>query len=660
MAVFWMLCASFGLGSIFSGSLGTWSGGLAETWNRAANTIGYATGWNVLKLTGGDGGNLLFLLTLLLLCIITAWLLLETRKRWLLSLFVLLLVLSPLCMGISPAVGPMCALTTGWGIAMPAMSDEGLQWTDIFFWGVTALLLCCLFFLPGVAQYLQKPDALRQVSQKLEENAGNAYYGQSPLAAGDATVRERRTGEETALLVTMDAPDSLYLRGFVGEVFNGNNWSALSTGLQYESRDLFYWLNADGFTALGQLGLSYRLTLPEGEEASSVRVQVKNADRRYAYVPYEITEADISGGNKHLGSCVHSGGLRRLSDYTYTATSNAVKNWTTVASRVFTQENPDLTAYLTDESYYNAFVYENDTFLSQQSKALMETYLGSAGNQSSGHVGYKAAIEKVRTYLEENFVYTEDMGAAAPESGTALQDFFSVGKGFDVQYATAAAMMFRYYGIPARYVEGYLITPDMARDATGGEPMAVSRENAHAWVEIYVDGVGFVPIEVCPPYRDMMEEADLTVGIANDSVQGAFEEITTDNSSGENVPDQGGDANRSWEWLLQAAAILLLSLLLLFLALTVVRRLLPRIRQGAKRRRVFYHAPAKTAVSAIYGYMALRGLPLSEETVAIGDRAAYSPYPVGEAERLFLLEQWKKEEKERKAAYFRGKKNKTV
>lgn len=28
-------------------------------------------------------------------------------------------------------------------------------------------------------------------------------------------------------------------------------------------------------------------------------------------------------------------------------------------------------------------------------------------------------------------------------------------KGYSVHYATAAAMMFRYYGIPARYVEGF-------------------------------------------------------------------------------------------------------------------------------------------------------------------------------------------------------------
>ena len=44
-----------------------------------------------------------------------------------------------------------------------------------------------------------------------------------------------------------------------------------------------------------------------------------------------------------------------------------------------------------------------------------------------------------------------------------LEEFLVSKKGYDVQFATAATLMFRYYGIPARYVEGYLITPKDAK-----------------------------------------------------------------------------------------------------------------------------------------------------------------------------------------------------
>ena len=64
--------------------------------------------------------------------------------------------------------------------------------------------------------------------------------------------------------------------------------------------------------------------------------------------------------------------------------------------------------------------------------------------------------------------------------------------------------MFRYFGIPARYVEGYIITPEDANSAKSGEPIAVTGENAHAWAEYYRDGVGWIPFEATPPYLFVM------------------------------------------------------------------------------------------------------------------------------------------------------------
>ena len=48
--------------------------------------------------------------------------------------------------------------------------------------------------------------------------------------------------------------------------------------------------------------------------------------------------------------------------------------------------------------------------------------------------------------------------------------------GYDVQYAAAAVMMFRYYGIPSRYVEGYLLTPETVKEAGTAETVTVSQK----------------------------------------------------------------------------------------------------------------------------------------------------------------------------------------
>ena len=69
-------------------------------------------------------------------------------------------------------------------------------------------------------------------------------------------------------------------------------------------------------------------------------------------------------------------------------------------------------------------------------------------------------------------------------------------------------MMFRYYGIPARYVEGYLITPEDAEHMNPGEPYVLDDTHAHAWVEYYQDGVGWLPFETTPSYLNVMGKAD--------------------------------------------------------------------------------------------------------------------------------------------------------
>ena len=38
-------------------------------------------------------------------------------------------------------------------------------------------------------------------------------------------------------------------------------------------------------------------------------------------------------------------------------------------------------------------------------------------------------------------------------------------------------------------------------------------KNGHAWTEIYLDGLGWIPLEMTPSYYGVMEEADLKTGL---------------------------------------------------------------------------------------------------------------------------------------------------
>ena len=64
--------------------------------------------------------------------------------------------------------------------------------------------------------------------------------------------------------------------------------------------------------------------------------------------------------------------------------------------------------------------------------------------------------------------------------------------GYCVHFASAAVVLLRAEGIPARYVTGYLASTQ------AGETVTVVEENAHAWVECYVNGVGWILMEPTP------------------------------------------------------------------------------------------------------------------------------------------------------------------
>ena len=504
--------------------------------------------------------------------------------------------------------------------------------------------------LPGISGLLKKPQQVKAVSESVSESVKNLYYGKNPLGSGDLTRSERMTGEETALKIRMSDPESLYLRGFVGEIYTGDSWDTLSTGTYYGSENLMYWLKELGFNTLGQLGQASELTDGNVKE-NHIQVDVENADRRYAYIPYEISELSVDKSRNWGGSFVTSRKFGRLSSYDYTAGENAVKDWTKTAAVMFTNaadkgRGDEITSYLTFESYYNELVYKNDTYLSESDKELISEYLGPSGDQSKGHIEYKEAINRIKTYLDESFIYTEYPGPLN-SSGGALESFLSSGKGSDVQYATAAVMMFRYYGIPARYVEGYLVTPEDVKGITSEDTIEIPQSRAHAWAEIYVDGIGFVPVEVCPEYEGVMEEADMTVGISNNTLIRPFEDTSDNSQDSQNELRDGGDDDRQPTDIYLILAVILITAVIVFILILILRTFFGKLKKALKKRRLIIKAAPKSAVSAIYGYMEQEGYPVNEAIRDLGNRAAYSREEIQEEERKWMLEEYKRLKKER-------------
>ncbi len=88
---------------------------------------------------------------------------------------------------------------------------------------------------------------------------------------------------------------------------------------------------------------------------------------------------------------------------------------------------------------------------------------------------------------------------------------FNTQEGYCVQFASAATLLLREMGIPARYAEGY-IASDLRKQAGADFVYSgyVRDYQAHAWVEVYFDGIGWIQYETTPQYYIGMYGADNT------------------------------------------------------------------------------------------------------------------------------------------------------
>ena len=118
------------------------------------------------------------------------------------------------------------------------------------------------------------------------------------------------------------------------------------------------------------------------------------------------------------------------------------------------------------------------------------------------------AIEK---YLRKNYKYNTNV-EKPPRNRDFIDYFlFESKEGYCTYYATTMAIMLRLEGIPSRYVEGF-IARDLVRDGV----YEVKKKNAHAWVEAFIEPVGWMIFEPTPQYPIVSRlEKPLLIGELN-------------------------------------------------------------------------------------------------------------------------------------------------
>ena len=595
--------------------------------------------------------------------VILGWLTVRERCWHLSAVLVTLPLVSALMSGVLPDLLPLLAAAAGWGTLLltslysrrdPASLGRGL-WMSLG--GISALLLLLLALLPREGYY--RPDwatnARDQVIETVNrgfsalwnENSGggtawNLDFGISSPSNGEldgevdlTEAGPRRYSRQTVLRVTGGAGRT-YLRGGAAGVYTGSGWKAVD---ESEYGEVAY--APDTFPAL---------TVPDGTPAQTLTVRHVRGRGNNAYMPYRF----LGFSGEQAYTVLDSGARRRGDEYevayipggpvaeAFTPLANGPKAW---------------------EQRYSEFVYSHYLDVPDEARAALRN-LAQERMQALAEQGafpdppaelyqrfQQPAYLAMCTakLLESVAVYDLDVPPMEPGEDFVTH-FLEEGRGYCVHFATAGALLLRLEGIPARYVEGY--APWLAEGGTSN----VRDSDAHAWVEIYLDGYGWYPVEMTPgrqggvpemvapevlqtevppemPEDDAAEEEPEDPEVPEDS-----QPETPDTEAGTNMPEEPGPVDLSWLW--KAAAVLLV------LAAPYGGYRLARL--VGKRRRE-HPDTNRSVIYAYRRYRLHRDSPEEPELEELGRKAKFSQHRLTEEERAaawacadHAVEEWRR------------------
>lgn len=260
-----------------------------------------------------------------------------------------------------------------------------------------------------------------------------------------------------------------------------------------------------------------------------------------------------------------------------------------------------------EDRWYDAYVVDTYTSeeLSAEAQRQFEEYLQDYGYaNASAALGYLRAVARqseqfgtsdavnttrlsyaliVQEFMQQFGTYATNLDRL-PVGADPVDYFLGTSKkGFCVHYASAATMLLQGLGIPARYATGYVAFASDFKKSGTGSGAVVTGERTHAWTEVYLDQIGWIPFEMTRGFDGQEQPAhtDASAGSQSSGTQNTENTSPqTDREDQQNVDtsdvsqDEGtqnvqqeqplaerklfGIALRCWLWIALAAAALLL------------------------------------------------------------------------------------------------------
>lgn len=428
------------------------------------------------------------------------------------------------------------------------------------------MLVCAVLFLPALAlrPVLALPlDALQPVTERAREAALGAAIEWLPKISGGALnfhVSAAAGGVEDGsltqsdglalqgledLLVTTDEKptETVYLRGFIGAEYDGHSWQPADAE-QFDNAAASW--KTDGDSRLAIANLPFLRAAYDGAAPQQMTVQRLHADDTYTFAPYNAYFNDYY----RLNGDGAAAGQTAQDDTFYYFPRGEAKTLLTARA----DADPSVLDRL--ESAYAA--YAESRYLATPDGAdygTLQEFCNAAEKEHKLTGDADAIRTFVRSYLNEHCTYTSDPPQPADGADPVLYFLNESHAGSSTQFASAAVVLCRMLGLPARYVVGYAAPQSLFAESDGGWQAVLQDDNAHAWAEVYLAGQGWTPLETTPGMVSELTEDQLA---ANANAVPTADDTETPLPAATPAPEADPTAPqaRAFWWLLPLAAVL--------------------------------------------------------------------------------------------------------
>lgn len=415
------------------------------------------------------------------------------------------------------------------------------------------------------------------------------------------------------LEVSASQPGTMYLRGEVYRDYSSQAW----TGVEPNSTD-----NLSNYNPL--LGTS----------PVSATITYLTSPRSMVYLPYQTTV--VEDKQVFWDSPLVFPQAQQSYDVGYIPLDDSPSSQGNIPT--LSEQEEAYSAYLEVPEEISGELLTWYTQAMEELENSGEPIRADATGEYAGELNTASIIAQL---LERNATYDLRTPRTPSEEDFVTYFLEESHRGYCVHFASAATLLLRTQGIPARYVSGYVTT--LSPVFTSGMELYTARvvdSNAHAWVEIYLYGYGWYPVEVTPtstgdtPNQSPPPVASTAPSSAPTATPAPATPTPTPTVAPE-TPDQGG-IQISLDWLVWAVPVLVLAA-----GLGLTRRLRYRL-----WRKMGQDKDTNAAVLKVYRWFGLLerlGGKAGAETEDLARKARFSQHTLTQQERSLVLGQFRDE-----------------